>query len=163
MSSTPSDLFKLQSYFYHLPSDLVAQTPVPHRDRARLLIIDRAQSTIRHDTFKHLNNYLPANSHLVVNNSKVIPARLWGHRSTGGAVEVFLLNTLEDGYSFEVLLRPLKKIREGEAIDFGLGISAILTDKEKRIVRFNKKNITRYLPKVGHMPLPPYIKRPNTT
>ena len=162
MSSTPSDLFKLQSYFYHLPSDLVAQTPVPHRDRARLLIIDRAQSTIRHDTFKHLNNYLPANSHLVVNNSKVIPARLWGHRSTGGAVEVFLLNTLEDGYSFEVLLRPLKKIREGEAIDFGLGISAILTDKEKRIVRFNKKNITRYLPKVGHMPLPPYIKRPDT-
>ena len=162
MSSIPSDLFKLQSYFYHLPSDLVAQTPVPHRDRARLLIIDRAQSTIRHDTFKHLNNYLPANSHLVVNNSKVIPARLWGHRSTGGAVEVFLLNTLEDGYSFEVLLRPLKKIREGEAIDFGLGISAILTDKEKRIVRFNKKNITRYLPKVGHMPLPPYIKRPDT-
>ena len=162
MSSTPSDLFKLQSYFYHLPSDLVAQQPVAHRDHARLLIIDRAQSTIRHDTFKHLNNYLPANSHLVVNNSKVVPARLLGHRSTGGAVEVFLLNTLEDGYSFEVLLRPLKKIREGEKIDFGLGISAILTDKEKRIVRFNKKNITRHLPKVGHMPLPPYIKRPDT-
>jgi len=162
MRSIPSDLFKLQSYFYQLPSNLVAQTPVPHRDRARLLIIDRAQGTIRHDTFNHLNNYLPINAHLVVNNSKVIPARLWGHRSTGGAVEVFLLNPLRDGYSFEVLLRPLKKIREGEAIDFGPGISAILENKERRIVRFNKKNITRYLQKVGHIPLPPYIKRPDT-
>ena len=99
---------------------------------------------------------------MVVNNSKVIPARLLGHRSTGGAVEMFLLNPLEDGYSFEVLLRPLKKIREGEEIDFGQGISAILENKEKRIVRFNKKNIIRHLQKVGHIPLPPYIKRPDT-
>jgi S-adenosylmethionine:tRNA ribosyltransferase-isomerase len=162
MRSIPSDLFKLQSYFYQLPSNLVAQTPVLRRDRARLLIIDRADGTIRHDTFNHLNNYLPANAHLAVNNSKVIPARLWGHRATGGAVEVFLLNPLEDKYSFEVLLRPLKKIREGEEINFGPGISAILENKEKRIVRFNKKNITRYLQKVGHIPLPPYIKRPDT-
>ncbi len=90
------------------------------------MIIDRARGTIRHDTFNHLNNYLPVNSHLVVNNSKVIPARLLGHRATGGEVEIFLLNPLEDGYSFEVLLRPLKKIREGEEIDFGQGISATL-------------------------------------
>ena len=163
MSSLPSELFKLQSYFYHLPDELIAQQPVAHRDRTRLLIIDRARGTIRHDTFNHLNNYLPVNSHLIVNNSKVIPARLWGHRSTGGAVEVLLLNSLEDGYSYEVLLRPLKKIHEGEEINFGTGISAILTDKEKRIVRFNKKNITRHLQKMGHTPLPPYIKRPDTT
>ena len=162
MSSAPSNLFKLQSYFYQLPSDLVAQRPAAHRDRARLLIIDRAGGTIRHDTFNHLNNYLPAHSHLVINNSRVVPARLWGHRSTGGAVETLLLNPLEDGYSFEVLLRPLKKIREGEEINFGPGISAILADKEKRIVRFNKKNIIRHLQKVGHIPLPPYIKRPDT-
>jgi len=77
-------------------------------------------------------------------------------------VEVFLLNPLKDGYSFEVLLRPLKKIREGEEINFGPGISAILADKEKRIVRFNKENIIRHLQKVGHIPLPPYIKRPDT-
>ncbi len=162
MSFLSNDVFKLQSYFYQLPSDLVAQKPCAHRDRARLLIIDRDQGTLRHDTFNHLNNYLPLNSHLVVNNSKVIPARLLGSRSTGGAVEIFLLNPLEDGYSFEVLLRPLKKIREREEINFGSGISAILADKEKRIVRFNKKNITRHLQKVGHIPLPPYIKRPDT-
>ncbi len=162
MSSIPSDLFKLQSYFYKLPDELIAQEPAPNRDSARLLIIDRNQGTIRHDTFNHLNNYLPPNSHLVVNNSKVIPARLLGRRATGGAVEVFLLDTLKDGYSFEVLLRPLKKIREGEEINFGSGFSAVFADKEKRIVRFNKKNIVRHLSKVGHMPLPPYIKRSDT-
>jgi S-adenosylmethionine:tRNA ribosyltransferase-isomerase len=157
-----SDIFRLGSYFYQLPDDLVAQEPCRQRDKARLLVIDRGQGTIRHDTFNNLNNYLPGNSQLIVNNSKVVPARLLGHRFTGGAVEVFLLNSLEDSYSFEVLLRPLKKIREGETIDFGSGISAVLENKEKRIVRFNKKNIVRHLQKVGHIPLPPYIKRPDT-
>jgi len=156
---SPSNIFRLQSYFYQLPDELIAQEALPDRDRARLLIIDRKQGTIRHDSFNHLNNYLPANSQLIVNNSKVIPARLLGHRATGGAVEVFLLNSLEDQFSFEALLRPLKKIREGEVIDFGSGISAVLENKEKRIVRFNKKNIIRHLQKVGHIPLPPYIKR----
>ena len=158
----PSDIFKLQSYFYHLPEELIAQEPCSQRDQARLLIIDRKQGSIRHDTFNHLDKYLPINSHLIVNNSKVISARLLGKRATGGAVEIFLLNPLEDGYSFEVLLKPLKKIREGETINFGSGISAVLTDKEKRIVRFNKRNIIRHLQKVGHIPLPPYIKRPDS-
>jgi len=161
MNSTPSDLFKLKSYFYQLQDELIAQQPVARRDKARLMVLDRRQKTIHHDTFDHLNDYLPKDSYLVVNNSKVIPARLLGHRSSGGVVEVFLLNPLEDG-SFEVLLRPLKKIREGETIDFGRGISAVLENKEKRIVRFNKKNIVRHLKEIGHIPLPPYIKRPDT-
>lgn len=156
------NLFKLESYFYHLPQELIAQEPLPDRDKARLVVIDRAQGTIRHDTFDHLNDYLPFNSNLVVNNSKVIPARLLGHRSTGGEVEVFLLDPLKDGYSYEALLRPLKKVREGEVINFGKGINATLEDKEKRIVCFNKKNIVRHLKEVGHIPLPPYIKRPDT-
>lgn len=157
-----SNFHRLQSYSYQLPDELIAQESLQQRDKARLLIVDRAQGTIRHDTFDHLKNYLPQNSHLVINNSKVIPARLLGHRTTGGAVEVFLLGPLEDGYSFEVLLRPLKKIHEGETIDFGKGISATLENRDKRIVRFNKKNIIRYLKDVGHIPLPPYIKRPDT-
>jgi len=155
-------IYQLQSYFYQLPDELIAQKPEAKRDAARLLIINRAHGTISHDTFNHLNNYLPGDSHLVVNNSKVIPARLLGHRLTGGEVEVFLLNSLEDGDSYEVLLRPLKKIREGERIDFGAGISAVLVNKEKRIVRFNKKDILRHLKDVGHIPLPPYIKRADT-
>ncbi len=156
------NIFKLQSYFYRLPDELIAQKPLPDRTQARLLVVDRKQGTIRHDTFNHLDGHLPSSSHLVLNNSRVIPARLLGHRSTGGSVEVFLLNPLEDGYSFEVLLRPLKKIREGEELNFGHGISASLVKKEKRIVRFNKKNILRHLKEVGHIPLPPYIKRPDT-
>jgi len=152
----------LKSYFYELPPGLVAMEPVARRDKARLMVIDRKEGTIRHDTFDHLNDHLPVNADLVVNNSKVIPARLLGHRASGGEVEIFLLNPLEDGYLFEALLRPLKKIREGEAIDLGGGITAILENKEKRIVRFNKKNIVRHLEKIGHIPLPPYIKRPDT-
>jgi S-adenosylmethionine:tRNA ribosyltransferase-isomerase len=161
-SCSRESIFKLESYFYQLPSDLIAQQPISRRDRARLLVIDRHQRTIRHDTFNHLNTYLPLNSHLVINNSKVVPARLLGHRATGGAVEVFLLNQLEDGYSYEVLLRPLKKIHEGEEINFGPGFSATLENKEKRVMRFYKKNITRHLQKEGHIPLPPYINRPDT-
>jgi S-adenosylmethionine:tRNA ribosyltransferase-isomerase len=160
--SPRSKFFRLGSYSYQLPEELIAQEPVPNRDHARLLIIDRKKGSISHDTFDHLNKYLPVNSCLVLNNSKVIPARLLGHRATGGAVEVFLLNPLEDDHSFEVLLRPLKKIREGESIDFGKGITATLENKEKRIVRFNKKNIISHLKEVGHIPLPPYIKRPDT-
>jgi S-adenosylmethionine:tRNA ribosyltransferase-isomerase len=155
-----TDIFRLQSYFYQLPDELIAQEPVAERDGARLLVIDRARGTISHDTFGHLNEYLPAGSRLVVNNSKVIPARLLGRRLTGGSVEIFLLKALDDGHSFEVLLRPLKKVREGEVIAFPSGIEAEIKDKEKRIVRFNKKNIVRYLNKAGHIPLPPYIKRP---
>jgi len=163
MRSLPSNIFKLKSYFYELPSELVADKPLIRRDQARLMVISRKDGSIRHDTFDHLDKYLPDRSRLVVNNSKVIPARLLGHRPTGGAVEVFLLNPLEKGYLFEALLRPLKKIREGEEIDFGSGIKAVLEDKEKRIVRFNKRNIIRYLQKVGHIPLPPYIKRPDNS
>ena len=162
MSLPTSKFFRLQSYYYELPDELIAQEPCPNRDKARLLILDRAQGIIRHDTFNNIDNYLPVNSQIVLNNSKVIPARLLGHRSSGGVVEVFLLNPLEDGSSFEVLIKPLKKIREGEEIDFGSGISAILENKEKRIVRFNKKNIIRHLKEIGHIPLPPYIKRPDT-
>jgi len=162
MSLPASDIYRLQSYFYHLPEELIAQEPATHREKARLLIINRERGTISHDTFEHLNDYLPQNSYLIVNNSKVIPARLLGHRLTGGAVEVFLLKPLEDGYSFEALLKPLKKIREGDKIDFGKGISAILENKKECVVRFNKKNILSYLKEVGHIPLPPYIKRADT-
>jgi len=158
----PGDAFKLESYHYQLPEELIAQEPSSTRDECRLLIIDRAKTSITHDKFKNLNKYLPLHSHLIVNNSKVIPARLLGQRSTGGAVEVFLLNQEQDTQTFEVLIRPLKKIREGEVIEFGNDIHATLVNKEKRIMRFNKQNIIEHLKEVGHIPLPPYIKRQDT-
>jgi len=150
--------FALEAYGYHLPEELIAQYPARKRDTARLLVIDRRANSIRHDVFSSVGKYVPEHTTFVLNNSKVIPARLLGRRKNGGEAEVFLLKELEDG-SFEALLRPLKKIRANEPMDFGHGISAVLVDKEKRLVRFNKKNILRYLKKAGHIPLPPYIKR----
>ncbi|MDE2222954.1 MAG: tRNA preQ1(34) S-adenosylmethionine ribosyltransferase-isomerase QueA [Candidatus Omnitrophica bacterium] len=155
-------IFQLKSYDYPLPEALIAQEPLSQRDKCRLLVIDRREGTIRHGVFSRLSDYLPEKSSLVVNNSKVIPARLLGKRKTGGAVEIFLLKALGDGHRFEALLRPLKKIREGEEIDLGRGISAKLEDKLKRTVSFNKKDIIKHLARVGHIPLPPYIKRPDT-
>ncbi len=154
-----SDPFDLNAYGYDLPEDLIAQYPCPQRDQARLLVLDRRTSTIRHDIFSNIGRYLPPKAVFVLNNSKVIPARLLGHRKTGGEVEVFLLKPLSDGYSFDALLRPLKKIKENEILDFGKGITAVLADKEKRMVRFNVKNVLGRLKDVGHIPLPPYIKR----
>ncbi len=154
-----SSVFSLQSYQYHLPEELIAQYPCVKRDDARLMIIDRRAGTIRHDIFSNLGAYVPKQATFVVNNSKVIPARLLGQKSNGSKVEIFLLKPLADGYSFEALLKPLKRIRVGESIDFSHGITAELTDKDQRIVRFNTKNIIEHLQNIGHVPLPPYIKR----
>ncbi|MBI3602609.1 MAG: tRNA preQ1(34) S-adenosylmethionine ribosyltransferase-isomerase QueA [Candidatus Omnitrophica bacterium] len=164
MSSHP---LSLQSYFYKLPESLIAQYPLPKRDQARLMVLDRRRQSIVHDVFAHINRYLPSMTTLVVNNSKVIPARLLARKvethgtdlPAGRQVEIFLLRALEDGYSFEALLKPLKKIRLGQTLDCGSGLQAQLVDKEQRIVRFNRKNVLKFLQKTGHIPLPPYIKR----
>ncbi len=152
--------FNLKSYSYDLPENLIAQYPLKKRDDAKLMILNRQEQTIGHDHFKNINNHLPSSTTFVINNSKVIAARLLGIKSdTGGQVEVFLLKALQDGYSFEALLKPLKKIRLGQILDFGSGLQAQLIDKDKRIVQFNHKNVLKVLQKNGHIPLPPYIQR----
>ena len=150
----------LKDFDYSLPRELIAQYPLEKRDQARLMIIERAAGKISHDIFSNLSRYLPASSTLLVNDSKVIPARLFGRRQTGGKVEVFLLNKLSDGYSYETMIRPLGKLRLNEKIFFNGGsIYAELMDFRKKIVRFNRKNIANRLEEFGRMPLPPYIKR----
>ena len=155
---------QLNNFDYELPPGLIAQAPLKKRDRARLMVIDRASQRITHDHFGNLGKYLPPRSVLVVNNSKVIPARLLGNKErSGGKVEIFLLKQLEDGYSFETLMRPLRKIRLGDKVRFGKSpVVAEVVDYQKRIVRFNRKNVFKELDKIGHMPLPPYITRPDT-
>jgi S-adenosylmethionine:tRNA ribosyltransferase-isomerase len=152
---------KLSDFDYTLPEDRIAQYPLEHREDAKLLIVNRTTGRITHDIFRNVAAYLPPRSLLVVNNSKVIPARLLGQKlRTGGEVEVFLLRQV-DIHHFEAMLRPLKKIREGEVLRFPGGIECALVDREKRIVRFSDKDILKKLEKVGHIPLPPYIKRPD--
>ena len=152
--------FQLNSYFYELPESLIAQHPLTKRDLARLMIVDRKSQRIYHDLFKNIHQYLPSKTNFVVNNTKVIPARLLGSKSdTGGHIEIFLLKELDNKGSFEALLKPLKKIKEGQILDFGKGLKAQLIDKERRIVQFNKKNVLKVIETQGHIPLPPYIKR----
>lgn len=153
---------KLDNFYYMLPEHLIAQYPLHRRDQARMMIVDREKKRISHDVFANIGEYLPARSCIVLNDSKVIPARLLGRRASGGKVEIFLLNKLSDGYSYETLMRPLKRLKVDEKIEFNGGnLIAQIKDRDKRIVRFNQRNITSHLEKIGHMPLPPYIKRPD--
>lgn len=153
---------KLEDFNYKLPEHLIAQHPLHRRDHARLMIVDRAKKRISHDIFSNIGKYLPPQSCVVLNDSKVIPARLLGKRASGGQVEIFLLNKLSDGYSYETLMRPTKRLKVDEKIIFNGGsLVAQIKDKERRIVRFNQRNINSHLNKIGHIPLPPYIKRPD--
>ena len=154
---------KLEDFNYKLPEHLIAQHPLHRRDQARLMVIDRKKKNITHDYFSNIRKYLPEESCVVLNDSKVIPARLFGKREhSGGKIEVFLLKRLSDGYSYETLMRPLRRLKDGDRIVFNKGeLVARVTDREKRIVRFNKKNISGQLERIGHIPLPPYIKRPD--
>lgn len=156
---------KLQDFFYALPKELIAQYPLEKRDQARLMVVDRQKNTIRHDIFANVGKYLPPQSLIVLNNSKVIPARLLGKREkSNGKVEIFLLKQLNDGCSYQALIRPLRRIKSGEKVRFDGGrLVAQVTDFKEKIVRFSKGNVARYLEKFGRMPLPPYIKREDTT
>jgi S-adenosylmethionine:tRNA ribosyltransferase-isomerase len=150
---------RLSDFDYSLPDELIAQHPLEKRDEARLLVIDRASRTVTHSFFRDLGKHLPAKSLLVINNSKVIPARLLGQKTrSGGQVEVFLLKHL-GGRRFEAMLRPLKKIHDNEPLEFAPGVSARLVDRAARIVEFDCDDVLLKLEKVGHIPLPPYIKR----
>jgi len=156
-----ADAIKLSDFDYALPEDLIAQYPSQKRDDARLLVVDRSSGRLSHDIFRNVGDYLSPASLLVVNNSKVIQARLVGQKArSGGQVEVFVLKHLE-GRRFEAMLRPLKKIREGEVLLFPGDVRAKLVDREARIVEFDRDDVLKVLEKIGHIPLPPYIKRPD--
>ena len=159
----PKDTLQLSEFDFDLPRGLIAQYPLRQRDQARLMVIDRRNQAISHDVFAKVEKYLPPDSCIVLNDSKVIPARLLGRREkTLGKVEVFLLKKLPegDGCSYETLIRPLHRLNLNEKIQFNGGsLTAELIDIEKRIVRFNRKDVAAQLRKHGHMPLPPYIKR----
>ena len=159
--TTLEEELQLEYYGYDLPQELIAQYPLKERDQARLMVIERQTEKIRHDTFSNLGQYLPKSSCLVLNESKVIPARLFGTKArSGGQVEVFLLKPLADGSFYQVLMRPLRKIKIHDRIVFeGTDLSAVVVNEEKTIIRFNRKNVIKELEDVGHIPLPPYIKR----
>ena len=155
------DIYKKETYFYDLPESLIAQTPVEPRDSSRMLVYDRKTKQIEHKHFYDIINYLKKGDVLVVNNTRVIPARLIGTKTeTGAKIEVFLLKKLEQN-KYEVLLKPAKKAKIGSVISFSDTFSCKVTSKGEMgmgEVEFSCKGLfEEELDKVGSMPLPPYI------
>ncbi len=154
---------KLSDFNYDLPKELIAQTPIEKRDEARLMVLHRSNETIEHKIFKDILDYLKPGDCLVRNNTKVIPARLYGIKEvTGANVEFLLLNRIE-GDTWEVMVRPGKKLMPGARVDFGNGLlKAEVIDKMEggnRKVKFEYDGIfNEILDQIGLMPLPPYIK-----
>ena len=153
---------KTHDFWYHLPEELIAQTPLEQRDSSRLLKLDRATGQVRHGHFYEIIEELNPGDCLVMNDSRVLPARLLGHRPTGGAVEVLLLRDLGGG-EWECLAKPGRKMQVGQEVIFGNGeltatVAQVLEDGN-RVVKFHYEGIfLEVLERLGKMPLPPYIK-----
>lgn len=152
---------KVSDFDYELPEELIAQDPLEDRSSSRLLILDKETGAVRHDVFRNIKNELRPGDCLVINNTRVIPARLFGTREgTGGAVELLLLKRVT-GDIWETLVRPGKKARPGMRIVFSDKLAAEVTevvDDGNRLVRFEYDGIfEEILDELGEMPLPPYI------
>ena len=152
---------KLEEFDYNLPEELIAQVPIQKRDESRLMVIDRENRTIEDKVFKDIIDYLEPGDCLVRNNTKVIPARLYGKKDTGANVEFVLLKQLE-GDIWESIVRPGNKLKPGSKVIFGDGllnaeILEVLEDGTRK-VKFTYEGIfNEILDKIGLMPLPPYI------
>ena len=152
---------KLEEFDYNLPEELIAQVPIAKRDESRLMVLHRESKKVEHKTFKDIIDYLRPGDCLVRNNTKVIPARLYGKKETGANVEFVLLNQIE-GDIWESIVRPGNKLKPGTKVEFGDGLlkATILDimDGGTRKVEFEYEGIfNEILDKIGLMPLPPYI------
>ncbi len=165
----------IHDYDYHLPAHLIAQEPCPERDRARLLVLDRAQRSLTHSHFQQLPTWLGDQDVLVINNTRVFPARLRGHKASGGRVEVLLLappqiqgnSRLARQAKARGLWRASKPPRLGQQVLFGLELTAEITaitaaGEVELSLQSRERDLRQVLAQVGEVPLPPYIRRPVT-
>ena len=154
---------KLSDFDYKLPQELIAQYPAPSRESSRMLVLERNTRKITHADFKDFSAYVKRNDIVVLNDTKVINARLIGRRATGGRVEIFLLETIGDN-RFKVLIRPSGRIKESEEITFDnsrLKARLLAKRSTENVVEFSSasNDIDRELKELGNIPLPPYIRR----
>ena len=152
---------KTEDFNYYLPEELIAQTPLKNRDESRLMVLDKTTGEIEHKHFYDIIDYLEEGDVLVLNDTKVLPARLHGIKeSTGSHIEILMLKELESD-SWECLARPAKRISVGDTIDFGGLLKATCTQVKEEGIRTFKLSyqgiLYEILDKLGEMPLPPYI------
>ena len=152
---------KISDFDFELPEELIAQHAVNPRDHSRLLVLNKTEKTLEHKKFYNIIDYLKKDDVLVINRTKVIPARLFGHKENGVVLECFLLKRY-DLYTWEVLLKPAKKLKIGQKIIFLEGILEAelleIKDDGNRVVKFSfEGRFEEILDRLGEMPLPPYI------
>lgn len=152
----------IHEFDYHLPEGLIAQYPIPERDASRLLVVRRDDGAILHRRFRELSLWLQPRDLLVLNDAKVIPARLYGRRAGGGKAEVLLIEE-ESPNRWWALVRPGRSLPVGRRLSFGADVGALVIDRGEgghRLLQFDgTPDIRRELPRMGVMPLPPYVKR----
>lgn len=154
----------VKDFDYHLPQQLIARHPMEQRDGSRLMLLDQISGSISEDTFSNLELYLKPGDLLVMNDTRVIPARLFGHKPTGGKVEIFLLRRLSGSVErWECLIRSSKKFSEGQIILLQSGMTAVVRSRcqsENWLVEFTgSEPFDTWLEREGHIPLPPYLQR----
>lgn len=156
---------KKSDFYYDLPEELIAQTPLLQRDHSRLMTLDRKTGQVSHEHFYNIVDHLVPGDCLVINDTRVLPARLYGQKTGGGsaAVEVLLLENVE-GDLWDCIVYPGRRLKEGATISFGDGQLTAVVEGVKpdgnRLVRFSYKGIfLEHLERLGTMPLPPYIKK----
>jgi len=148
------------NFDYDLPPELIAQKPLPEREQSRMMVLYRKTGKIIHSQFKEFPGYLSKGDVLVLNNTKVIPARVWGKKE-GKEIEFLFLKEFQEGL-WEVLCRPSKKVKLGDVISFSPGFKGKIVSVEpegKRVIQFSTGDVLSRLKKIGFAPLPPYIKR----
>ena len=163
--NTTDDKYSVSSYDYDLPKELIAQVPSQKRENCRMMVLDRKTSSIEHKHFYDITDYFDENDVIVLNNTKVMPARLFGRKDTGAHIEVFLLKRISDKV-WEVLINPSKRVKEETLIDISPDLYVkILTrqNEGKWLVEMHYDgDFYEILDKVGNIPLPPYIERTMT-
>lgn len=157
------NILKVDLFDFHLPEELIAQTPLEQRDASRLMVLNKETGSVKHHMFHDLLDYVQEGDCLVLNDTRVLPARLFGTKEdTGANIEVLLLKQTQ-GDTWETLVKPAKRVKEGTVISFGDGrLTAVCketSDQGGRFLEFNYEGIFyEVLEQLGEMPLPPYIK-----
>jgi S-adenosylmethionine:tRNA ribosyltransferase-isomerase len=159
---------RIEEFDYELPREAIAQAPLPERDASRLLVLDRRAATLRHHVFRELPELLAPGDLLVINRTRVFPARLLGRRASGGAAEVLLVRRLAEDL-WEALVRPGRRLRAGDGVEIAPDVSVRLESEAlgpdgRRRIRILGEGVHTddVLERLGHVPLPPYIRRPDT-